>query len=151
MLIVGCAPAEPVRIIPDMSKHTSTPGPAAPVAAPPADIFRPLSPLALTSNDLALVERGVRAQLREPYGAKVEGVSAGIDKLPSGQKAGTACGYVRAITSRGSGVVLVPFMGMFLPAKGGGNAAFSVVAFGDDVNRRAAVIDLCRKLDLLRA
>jgi hypothetical protein len=151
LMVSACAAPEPVRLVPEMSKHTSTVYAQTSATPPKPDAamvgLERLQRRPLSAAEMKLVEAGVRHALTEPHGSAVEGVAAG-DQVTSGRTDVHACGYVRAITRAGGAIGLFPFVGMFVPAKDGTLVSFVPIAIGAG-DRRGAVVAMCGKFGLL--
>lgn len=94
LFVAGCAPPPATRALPSPV-----------VSLPPPEKLQPVS---LSAAEMQGVERGLKAKLKDPDSAKIEGVVAGKDT--SGRT--FVCGLVNAKNSYGGFTGKMPFRGI---------------------------------------
>ena len=109
----------------------------------------PLTRHTLSAAERAAVLAGVKEGLVEPFGATVDGLSAGWRMSKAGNRVVTVCGYVRALSRAGSFTGRVPFIGLIGTATRAGGPAFVVLNYGTSDTQRQVVVKVCREDGLL--
>jgi len=116
-----------------------------PVAVPPPAEPRTVAttPVALTAQQISVIQRGIKDSLKDPGSAQFGEMKAGKDS--AGEI--TVCGYVNAKNSFGGYTGRKPFVGSIAP----GAKAFIVAGMGGTDIETRAVFMVCKQygIDLM--